>query len=172
MDRILGQILERLGVLRPYAAHLSALGIAILIGLTVAVIKVSGSPPAVDTADRWPFPQWAPFRAGPQRNALARTNLWAEDPTKAKVVVEKKVEGPPWRFIGTLQEGESRIAVIELDQGKRIQRVGPGQALPNGALIKKVDTSVLTYDENGVEKALRLFGLTKTDNLAAGIGKN
>jgi hypothetical protein len=172
MDRILGQILERLGVLRPYAAHLSALGIAILIGLTVAVFKVSGSPPAVDTADRWPFPQWAPFRAGPQRNALARTNLWAEDPTKAKVVVEKKVEGPPWRFIGTLQEGESRIAVIELDQGKRIQRVGPGQALPNGALIKKVDTSVLTYDENGVEKALRLFGLTKTDNLAAGIGKN
>ncbi len=172
MDRILTQILERLGALRPYATHLGALGIAILFGLIVAVFKVSGSPPAVDTADRWPFPQWAPFRAGPQREVLARSTLWAEDPTKAKVVVEKKVEGPPWRFIGTFQEGDTRMAVIELDQGKRIQRVGPGQPLPNGALIKTIDTSVLTYDENGIEKALKLFGLTKTDNLAAGTGKN
>src|SRR5687768_959967 len=72
--------------LRPYFAHLTALGIAVLIGLTVAAFKVSSEPPAVDTADRWPFPQWTPYRAGPQRTALARASMWTEDPTKAKLV--------------------------------------------------------------------------------------
>lgn len=172
MERVLKELLGRLGDLRPYFPHLSALGIALFLGVVVAVFKLASDPPAVDTADRWPFPQWAPYRAGPQRDVLARTALWAEDPTKVKVVVEKKPEGPPWRFIGTLQEGKTRIAVIELDQGKRIQRIAPGQSLPNGALIKSIDTTTLTYDENGVEKALRLFGPLKTDNLAAGTGKN
>ncbi|MGE0282440.1 MAG: hypothetical protein AB7P20_17760 [Rhizobiaceae bacterium] len=164
--------MDRLEFLRPYYAHLAALGVAIALGLTVAAFKLASDPPAVDTADRWPLPQWAPYRAGPLRDALARTPIWAEDPTKAKVVVEKKPEGPPWRFIGTLQEGKVRLAVIELDQGKRIQRVAAGQPLPNGAVITKIDTTTLTYDEGGVEKALRLFGAAKTDNLAAGTGKN
>jgi hypothetical protein len=172
LERVLKDILGRLGELRAYIPHLSALGIALLLGLSVAAFKLASSPPAVDTADRWPFPQWAPYRAGAQRDALARTALWTEDPTKAKVVVEKKPEGPPWRFIGTLQEGEARLAVIELDQGKRVQRIAAGQPLPNGALIKSIETTTLTYDENGVEKALRLFGHSKTDNLAAGTGKN
>lgn len=168
-DRLKGLDLE---ALRPYTAHLGALGVALLLGLGVAAFKVSSEPPAVDTADRWPFPQWAPYRTGPQRAALARAELWAEDPTKAKAVAEKKVEGPPWRFIGTMREGATLVAVIELDQGKRIQRVSSGQPLPNGAVIKKIDTNTLIYDENGAEKALKLFGIAKTDNLAAGTGKN
>lgn len=172
MERILKELQERLVALRPYKAHLVTLGVAALLGLLVAGFKVSSNPPASDAADRWPFPQWAPYRAGPQRDALARTLLWAEDPTKAKVVAEKKVEGPPWRFIGTLQEGSSRLAVIEIEQGKRIQRIAAGQPLPNGAVIKKIDTSTLIYDENGTEKALKLFGLEKTDNLATRTGKN
>ena len=54
---------------------------------------------------------------------------------------------------------------------QRIQRIASGQPLPNGAVIKKIDTSELIYDENGVEKVLKLFGVSKTDNLAAGSGK-
>lgn len=170
MDRVLREILERLEVLRPYALHLSALGIAVLLGLTVAVVRVSSAPPAVDTADRWPFPQWAPFRAGSQRETLARADLWTVDPSKVKVA-EKKPEGPPWRFIGTIQDGKARIAIIELDQGKRVQRIPSGEPLPNGALIKKIDTNQLIYDENGEERVLKLFGADKTDSLAAGSGK-
>lgn len=176
MERLLKEISARLGglqldSLKPYVPHLAALGIAMLIGLGVALFKVSSEPPAVDTADRWPFPQWAPYRAGPQRTALARTDIWAQDPTKAKPVAEKRPDGPPWRFIGTVREGKTLVAVIELDQGKRIQRISSGQPLPNGAVIKKIDTSTLIYDENGAEKSLQLFGLAKTDNLAAGTGK-
>ena len=172
MDRFRRLLLEKLAPLRPYTSHLAVLGLAAALGLIVGAFKVAGSPPAIDTADRWPFPQWAPFRSGAQREALARTALWVEDPTKAKAAVaEKKPEGPPWRFIGTLQEGSSRIAVIELDQGKRIQRIGPGQPLPNGALITKVEANILAYDDDGVERLLKLFGLTKNDNLPIGTGK-
>src|SRR5690606_8463120 len=98
--------------------------------------------------------------------------IWTADPSKAKTTVEKKPEGPPWRFIGTIDDGKARIAVIELDRGKRVQRLASGQPLPNGSLIKKVGTSELIYDENGVEKVLKLFGLAETDSLADGTGKN
>ena len=164
--------MKRLEVLQPYVLHLSALGIVLLLGLIVAAVKVTSDPPAVDTADRWPFPQWAPFNAGPQRQALARVEIWTPDPSKAKAVAaEKKPDGPPWRFIGTVQNGKARIAVIELEQGKRVQRIANGEPLPNGSVIKKIDTGELIYDENGVEKVLKLFSATETVNPAAANGK-
>lgn len=158
--------------LRPYFLHLAALACVFVLGLVVAGVKVAGDPPAVDAADRWPFPKWEPYRAGPQRQALASLQVWTPDPTKAKASEEKKVAGPPWRFIGTLQDGKARIALIELDQGKRIQRIASGQPLPNGGLIKKIDVNELTYDDGGTDRVLRLFGIAKTDSMAAANGKN
>lgn len=172
MERLRKQITEWAVVLRPYAAHLAVAGLALFIGLSVGIYKAMKDPAAVDTADRWPFPQWTPYRTGPLRDELARMNLWTDDPSKVQVVVEKKPEGPPWRFIGTVQDGKARVAVIELDRGKRVQRIASGEPLPNGAVIKKIDTSELIYDENGEEKVLKLFGVAKTDSLAAGSGKN
>lgn len=172
MERLRQQIAEWVVLLRPYAAHLAVAGLALFIGLSAGIYKAMKDPAAVDTADKWPFPQWAPYRSGPLREELARTSVWSEDPSKAKVEVVKKPEGPPWRFIGTVHDGKARIAVIELESGKRIQRIASGQPLPNGAVIKKIDTSELVYDENGEEKVLKLFGVAKTDNLAAGSGKN
>lgn len=165
-------IAARVRRLRPYYPHLGALAGAITLALVISIFKVAGEPPVVDTADRWPFPKWAPYKAGQLRQASAAHNPLTLDPTKAKVEPEKRFVGPPWRFIGTLQDGKTRIAVIELDQGKRIQRVSSGGTLPNGGLIKSVDVSQLTYDEGGVEKVLKLFGAAKTDGLSAGNGKN
>jgi hypothetical protein len=176
VERLFNEIKQKLAalgpVLAPYTAHLAVAGLAVLLGVGVGVYQASKDPTAVDTADKWPFPQWAPYRSGPQREALARAALWAADPTKAKIEVEKKPAGPPWRFIGTLQNGKARIAIIELDQGKRVQRIASGEPLPNGAMIKKIDTGALIYDDNGVERVLKLFGTAKTDNLPAGSGKN
>jgi hypothetical protein len=177
VERLFNDIRQKLAALRPilapYSAHLAVAGLAVLLGISAGVYQASKDPTAVDTADKWPFPQWAPFRTGPQREALARTAIWAADPTKVKAEAEKKQPaGPPWRFIGTLQNGKTRIAIIELDQGKRVQRIATGEPLPNGAMIKKIDTSALIYDDNGVERVLKLFGTAKTDSLPAGSGKN
>jgi len=158
--------------LRPYALHLAGLAVAVVLGITVAGVKIAADPPSIDTADRWPFPKWEAYRASQLRQNNTAAQLWAVDPAKAKVAAEIKVAGPPWRFIGTLQEGNRRVAVLELDQGKRIQRIGSGEALPNGGLIKKIEASELTYDEGGIEKVLRLFGVAKTEGIADGNGKN
>jgi len=171
LDQFLNELIRRREILRPYHPHLAALGVAFLLGLTVAAFKLSTEPEALDVADRWPFPQWKPYNAGAQRDMLASASLWAEDPSKTKPVAEVKPDGPPWRFIGTFQEGQSRLAVIEIDQGKRIQRMEPGQPLPNGAIITRIEPTILTYDEDGLEKALRLFAPMKSES-TAGTGKN
>lgn len=158
--------------LRPYYPHLTAAGIAILLGLIVGIFKVSAAPNAVDTADRWPLPQWSPFRAGPQRDALVNAGLWPLDPTKAVAAEEKKVAAPPWRFIGTIQEGKSRLAVLEVEEGRRVQRFGSGETLPNGARIVDIAANSLRYDDGGVEKVLKLFSADLFEEPGSGNGKN
>lgn len=172
MNRHLQAILDRLQPLRPYFPHLAALLAAMSLGIAVAVLKASAEPKAVEAVDRWPFPQWTPYRAGDQRKAMASRALWVADPSRAKAAPVQKVTVPPWRFIGTLQDGKTRLAVIELDQGKRVQRVASGATLPNGATITRIESNELGYNEDGAEKVLRLFGADKSSGLAGEHGKN
>lgn len=158
--------------LRPYYPHLTAAGIALFLGLIVGAFKVSGEPAAVDTADRWPLPQWTPFRAGPQRDALVNAGLWPLDPSRAVAVEERKVAVPPWRFIGTIQEGKSRLAVLEVEEGKRVQRFDSGETLPNGARIIDITANALRYDDSGVVKVIKLFSADLSEEPGSGNGKN
>lgn len=148
---------EKLAHIRPYVPHLAVLAVAMVLGLGVGMFKATSSPPAVDIADRWPFPKWVPYRAGAKRDDLRRLAIWSQDPGRQQEVEAVKADSPPWRFIGTMQDGDTHVAVIELDQGKRIQRVASGEPLPNGALIREISVSELVYDESGEEKTLKLF---------------
>jgi hypothetical protein len=109
------------------------------------------------------LPRWAPYIAGPKREELARLPLWVEEPGRRKTEVAN-VAAAPWRFIGTVKDGEKMLAVIELDQGKRVQRLSPGDALPNGAQIMRVSAGEISYAENDAEMTLKLFGTTKDQN--------
>ncbi len=162
---------EKWAELRPYYPHLAAAGLALFLGLIVGAFKISGVPTAVDIADRWPLPQWTPFRAGPQRDALAGMALWTVDPART-VVEEKKVATPSWRFIGTIQEGESRVAVFEVDDGKRVQRLSRGESLPNGAQIVDIAANELRYNDGDTENVLRLFSAEALEDPESGNGKN
>jgi hypothetical protein len=164
---VLRNFLAQIQRFRPYFPHVAALGVAIVLGIAVSLFTISGTPPAVDTKDRWPLPKWAPYRAGEQREELKKLAIWAIEPGKEKIEAVKKPEGPPWRFIGTLQTPKGRIAVIEIDKGKRTQLVLGGEPLPNGVLIKNVGVGELVYDEDGVEKVLTLFSVDKAGNLPA-----
>ncbi len=145
--------------LAPFTWHLAAVGFAVALGVLVGVLTVSAMLPNVDVADRWPFPQWAPYKAGAKLEGV-RLLAWVDDPTKKKDE-PLKVAGPPWRFIGTVRDGAKNVAVIEVDQGKRVQRIASGEALPSGGQITKVGIGELTYAENGEEKTLKLFALEK-----------
>lgn len=159
----LTHLLASLRILRFYVPHLTALGAAVFAGIAMGFVTVMGRPPAVDTSDRWSLPRWAPYVAGPKREEMARLPIWVEEPGKRKEEVVA-VAAPPWRFIGTVRDGEKILAVIELDQGKRVQRLNPGDALPNGAQIVRVSAGEMSYTENDAEMTLKLFGVTKDQN--------
>lgn len=165
MQQLLDFLLAAPERLRPYWPHLTALAVALVIGVGAGLLSVAATVPTADTADRWPLPKWAPYRASTKREAMKQPGIWAVEPGKEKVDVAKKPEGPSWKFIGTVQGTKGRIAVIEIDRGKRTQLIPGGQLLPNGALIKNVGVGDLTYEEDGIEKVLRLFNADKTANL-------
>jgi hypothetical protein len=164
MHPSIATLVARVRLLRFYVPHLTTLGVALLGGLGMAIAHLSPRIPANDAADRWPLPRWSAYKAGPQRDDIARLNLWAEDPGRRKVEVVAKAPEPPWRFIGTVQEGKRRLAVIELDQGRKVQRVDAGEVLPNGAKVTAVGVGELTYNEDDTEKTLKLFALQKDKN--------
>jgi hypothetical protein len=147
--------------LRPFFPHLLTLGVAVLAGIAVGLVTAMSPPKAIDKADRWSMPKWAPYKTGPERQALTAASFWVEDPNKQKNVAAPKVVAPPWRFIGTVREGNVYLAVIELDQGKRVQRLRTGEKLPSGAPLTAVKTGELMYTEDNAEKKLTLFDVEK-----------
>ncbi len=150
-------------ILAPFRWHFVAAGVAVLLGLLVGIFAVTAKVQSVDTADPWSFPKWAPYSAGAKRE-IAHLLTWADDPTRKKDVVVKIVI-PPWRFIGTVRDGKNDVAVIELDQGKRVQRMTSGETLPSGAQIVKVSAGELIYSQDGEEKVIKLFAPEKPAGL-------
>lgn len=164
-------LLGSLRILRFYVPHLLALSAAVLLGVAMGFVTIMGKPPAVDTADRWSLPRWAPYVAGPKREELARNPIWFEEPGKRKEEAVA-VAVAPWRFIGTVKDGDKLLAVIELDRGKRVQRLNQGDPLPNGAPITRISTGEISYAENNAEMTLKLFGVTKDQNFPSAGKKN
>lgn len=164
-------VLGSLRILRFYVPHMAALAAAVVAGLAMGFTSIMGKPPAVDNADRWSLPRWAPYVSGPKRQEMAQTPLWTDEPGRKKeeAVV---VAAPQWRFIGTVRDGGKLLAIIELDRGRRVQRLNEGEALPNGAPITKISAGEISYAENDTETILKLFGVTKDQNFPSPGKKN
>ncbi len=167
-DRLLA-FLGSLRILRFYVPHMAALGAAMAVGLAMGFATIMGKPPAVDATDRWSLPRWAPFVSGPKRQEMAQTPLWVDEPGRRKEETVAVVV-PPWRFIGTVKDGEKLLAVIELDSGRRVQRLNQGEALPNGASITRISTGEISYTQDNAETTLKLFGIAKDQNFPS-VGK-
>ena len=164
-------LLARLRVLRFYVPHLTALGVAVLAGIGIGAASLSPRISDTDPAARRPMPHWTPYKAGPQRDEMTRLVIWAEEPGKRKAEVAAGPPPPPGRFIGTVQQGKRRLAVIELDQGRKVQRLDTGEALPNGALVVAIGTGELTYTEDDTQKTLKLFAAEKDQNFPSATKK-
>jgi len=145
--------------LQPYTVHLTVLATAGFLGMGMGLTAVFSEPVISDSADRWSLPKWAPYREGGKRAELQKLAVWSEDPSKKPVEAPKPVA--PWRFVGIVEDGDLRLAVIEVE-GRKIQRVAAGDGLPNGGQVVTIGAGELTYRENEVEKTLTLFNAEKT----------
>lgn len=145
-------------LLRPYLPHVGAAVAAIMLGCGVGYMKVSTRPPEVDIADNWTLPRWSPHQPSVSPKELARLELWGPD-NRARADAESvdARDVPPWRFIGVIQDGPSRLAVIELTHEGGLQRLNAGEKLPDGAEILAIGAGDLTISENGTESTITLF---------------
>ncbi len=145
-------------VIRPYVPHIGAAVAAIMLGCSIGYMKISTRPPDVDIADNWNMPQWSPYQPSVSANELALLELWGPD-DRARANVETAASGdtPPWRFIGTIQDGASRLAVIELTQDGGVQRLNTDDRLPDGAEILSIGIGELKVLKDGTESTITLF---------------
>ena len=164
--------IQSLRTLRFYIPHLVALAAAIFAGAAMAYATLLSKPAAEASNDRWLLPRWNPIVAGARREELANLPIWAEEPGKRRNVVAAAPAGPPWRFVGTVRDGGKVLAVIELDQGRRVQRLSAGDALPNGAHIATIAAGELSYTQENEQKTLTLFGPAKDQNFPGSAKKN
>jgi hypothetical protein len=157
--------MERFHALRslaePYLPHLLALGLALTAGIAIGMVKANSTPTIGPTADRWTLPNWAPFQSGEQRVKLASASLWGSEPQNRREVAVEAPAAPAWRFVGTVREGGDLLAVVELDKGRKVQRLKAGDQLPNGDRIQRVDDGALAVLTGSNEEVLRIFSQDK-----------
>ncbi len=148
---------EYLPLARPYLPHAVALLVFALLGWMNGYFQASRTVSNPDLAETWSVPNWAPTQLGPERAMFTNLDIWdgAKRPAAAKVVAAQL----PWRFIGTVREGEEYAAVILINNTGKIRRFGVGDALPNGEKVISISHGALQLDVAGTPRELRLFKL-------------
>lgn len=147
-----------LAAARPYVLHITLLGLSLTAGGLVGVAKINSSSDVALRVDAWQLPAVSPPTGRPPLDEDLYERFWTEPGTaqKKKVVAAKAPPAPKWRFVGTTDQGEVLLAVIEID-GKRTAQIKPGGALPDGAIVTQVSEGLLSFEREGVARSLRLF---------------
>lgn len=151
------KIQEYLPLARPYVPHGAALLVFALLGWMNGYFQASRTVNNPNLTETWSTPNWAPTQLGPERMLYTNLDIW----DGAKRQVAAKAAGPqlPWRFIGTVQEGDQYAAVILLNATGKIRRFTVGEALPNGEKVVAISHGALQLDVAGTPQELRLFKL-------------
>jgi len=142
--------------LKPFLPYVAAVVGALMLGWGVGILKASSGPPEIDFTDNWPLPQWSPYQPEMSSQDLTQLKLWGGDTGEAIVEAEPEpVED--WRFIGIVQDGDLRLALVETTADKKLHRMQSGDVLPGNAQIISIGEGQLTISENGEEVILKLF---------------
>jgi len=148
-----------LDLAQPYSPYLLAVAICAALGLALGVIRINVSTGASEQPERWALPSLTPPQIPNMTADEVTASFWTEQPREAKKTAEtepvKKPEGQ-WRFIGTIDQGQILVAVIEVD-GKKLQRLKSGDFLPDGSSLKEVSESAISIERQGALQSMRLF---------------
>lgn len=160
MDRFLNiplpQLATSLGYARQYAIHAGAIALFALIGVSLGLLKSGSLDNAPPSKDTWSLPQLPSRAAPPELGTDEVADLfWSDEPRAKRVVAQAKAPVSVWRFTGTFAQGDRLYAIIIDD--KRAKNLKPGDALPDGAIIKDVQEGTLSFEQNGAIKTRRLY---------------
>jgi hypothetical protein len=150
---------DRLHALSPYLPHAGAMLLVAALGLGMGLMKTTSTAAVSSGQEQWALPDWKPFRADAQLKASANAKVWVEDPQAEQAAAAGLDSTAPgqWRFVGTVLEGDTLMAVIELPEAGKIQQVALGQNLPDGSTVTAIATGELIVTLEGDSRTLRLF---------------
>jgi hypothetical protein len=151
-------------IAQPYASHLFAIGIFAVLGIGFGLIQANSSPEKATLSDRWVLPVVSLVEGTTISAEEIGSRFWTEQPrtTKAKVAPEPVKKIVPWAFVGTIDQGSSRVAVIVTETGKTT-RLAVGQQLPDGSTITEIAEGGLSFDKDGAIRTLKLFLEAKSE---------
>ena len=162
MSDLMNKLSVAAQLLRPYFPHLIAVIAAAALGVGVGLVKISTLPPEVDVSDNWPLPQWTPYQPTVSSRDLASLELWGEDDSVEDIIEEPESrDTSAWEFVGIVQDGETRLAIIEYGMDRKLQRLTVGDSLPSGAKIQVIGVNDLTALDENTEVVIRLFEAEK-----------
>jgi hypothetical protein len=142
-----------------YRAQLIAVGACAVAGAALGLLQARSLPEKSSLIERWTLPSITRADVITISAEEIGARFWTEQARvqKAKATPEPvKEKVVPWSFVGTIDQGQTRVAVIVTETGKAI-RLGVGQQLPDGAIIIQVVENGLTLDKAGTTKTMKLF---------------
>lgn len=117
---------------------------------TAPPIAPKFTPPATEV---WSLPKLAEFEAKKSLDVISARNLWG-------AVAGPVVKEPEWRIMGMANNGTERFVLLAFE-GKPIEMLKVGDALPGGLKIAKIDNDrffVITPDKKEIA-----FGMYKNE---------
>jgi hypothetical protein len=160
IDRLLNvlpfQLRALVGAWRNYLVSLVAIGVAILAGVGLGLVKSIPAENKAAAKDTWALPAPPiPLLPANKMNPDDVADLFWSDEPRVKRNTKLKVQVAQWRFIGTYAQGSQLYALIADD--KRVQAFKVGDTLPTGVMIKDVQEGSLTVEQDGAPKTRRLY---------------
>jgi|GEM_PF-4294342 len=149
---------DALAAARPYAPHLLVVGAFALAGIGVGVIQVNSKADLPEQRDRWALPAVAGAPSTPVSVDDVTGLFWTEQPrqSRRKTAAEPPKKVTPWTFVGTIDQGMQRVAVVATESNK-ILRLAPGDTLPDGAKVTDIVEGQLSFERDGASQTIKLF---------------
>jgi hypothetical protein len=153
-----------MAILQPYTSHLTSIGTCVALGIGFGLLQANSPPEKATLSDRWVLPVVSLAEGTTISAEEIGSRFWTEQPrtTKAKAAPEPVKRIVPWAFVGTIDQGSSRVAVIVTETGKTT-RLAVGQQLPDGSTITEIAEGNLSFDKDGAIKTLKLFLEAKSE---------
>ncbi|WP_164084633.1 hypothetical protein [Alteromonas flava] len=95
----------------------------------------------------------------PLLRALNVDILWGKENASG----ETQTTSAPWSLKGTIEEGDTRIAIVDVDKESRevkrdrYVRFNVGDTLPNGAKVTKIGKNQIEFEMNGETYVKKLY---------------
>ena len=145
---------------RQFAPHMALIATCSILGVAWGIIEIRTAGTIDDKPETWNLPHATVSQIVTEPvSGIADRFLVNEALTPIKKKMPDKAKKEPanlWRFIGTINQGTTLLAAIEVN-GQRVQNLKSGDSLPDGSTVTNITKGILSFEREGASQTVRLF---------------